>query len=368
MHGDILADIWIIDDVVIKAEVAAFGERPCGVGGQYHAFIYAEDEDAGLTGQGLPEEVRDTQMGLCASTRCMFDNMAASAGPIREVNDALLAKGSRGLTSLHSFQVIHRDDDSPATANSPAVRNIDTPNHVPTLLSIIEQQRKQLDVESNLPAWTFGDMTPLGEGVRTSFNMSQMTGGANMVTKDTVRAFDRFTTSFIGSFLAWNMEFNSNEELKGDFQVRAKGNLSLVAREVQGAALDQFITTLSPEERAILDVHGVMIDRLKSRDLPTDRVLPKDEAMVVLNGMRQAASEATQIEQGLTQAKTASADSTAKKNTTDAEMTAASADAVIKEILSRVGSNLASAKSDADKTQLENFKTLLETATNEQPR
>ncbi len=366
MDGDILADIWIIDDKVIKAEVAAFGQRPCGIGGQYHAFIYAEDEDAGLTGQGLPEEVRDTQMGLCASTRAMFDNMAATAGPIVEVNDSLLAKGFRTLKSIHAFQVVHRDDDSPATTNSPAVRFLVVPNHVPTTLSIIQQQRQQLDVESNLPAWTFGDMTPLGEGVRTSFNMSQMTGGANMVTKDTVRAFDRFTSSLVGSFLAWNMEFNDNEDLKGDFQVRAKGNLSLVAREVRGAALDQFISTLSQEERAILDIHGVMIDRLKSRDLPTDRVLPKDEAMAVLDGMRQAASEATKIEQGLTQAKTESAVSTAKKNTTDAEMTAASAEAVIQEILSRVDTNLASAKTSEDKAQLENFKTLLETASNEQ--
>lgn len=365
MAEDILADVWIIDDKVIKAEVAAFGERPCGIGGQYHAFIYAEDEDAGLTGQGLPEEVRDTQMGLCASTRAMFDNMAATAGPVIEVNDMLLARGSRGISSIHAFKVIHRDDESPTTTNSPAVRFIDAPNHVPTTLSIIQQQRQQLDVESNLPAWTFGDMTPLGEGVRTSFNMSQMTGGANMVTKDTVRAFDRFTSSLIGSFLAWNMEFNKNEDLKGDFQVRAKGNLSLVAREVRGAALDQFMTTLSPEERAILDVHGIMIDRLKARDLPTDRVLPRDEAMQVLNSMSQAAAEATQIDQGLTKAKTANADASSKKTTTDAEMTAASAESVIQEILSRVEANLAQAKSSGDKTQLENFKQLLEAGKNE---
>ena len=366
LSGDILADIWIIDDIVIKSEIAAFGERPCGVGGQYHAFIYAEDEDAGLTGRGLPEEVRDTQMGLCASTRCMFDNMAATAGPIREVNDGLLAKGSRGLNSLHAFQVVHRDDDSAATAGVPAVRNITTDNHVPTIMSIIEQQRQQLDVESNLPQWTFGAVEQLGEGVRTSFNMSQMTGGANMVTKDTVRAFDRFTTSLIGSLLSWNMEFNSNEKLKGDFQVRAKGNISLVAREVRGAALDQFVTTLQPDERAILDTYGMMIDRLKARDLPTDRVMPRDEAEQVLAGMRQAASEAAQVEQGLTSAKTAQADASANKTNTDAEMTAASADAVINEILSRVEANLAIADSATEKTQLENLKTLLETATSEQ--
>lgn len=44
---------------------------------------------------------------------------------------------------------------------------------------------------------------PLGEAFRTSSNMSMMLGLANMVTKDTVRAFDKFIASFIGS-LRWN--------------------------------------------------------------------------------------------------------------------------------------------------------------------
>ena len=83
MDEDVFADLWFIDDVIIKAQKAAFGERPSD---QYHAFIYAEDEDSGLTGVGLPEEVRDSQMSLCVSHRILKDNMSACAGPILEVN------------------------------------------------------------------------------------------------------------------------------------------------------------------------------------------------------------------------------------------------------------------------------------------
>jgi len=188
-----------------------------------------------------------------------------------------------------------------------------------------------------------------------------MTGSANMVTKDTVRAFDKFTTSLLSSVLGWNMEFNPNEELKGDYQVVAKGNLSLVAKEVRGAALDQFVMTLTPEERAILDTHGLLIDRLKARDLPVDRVLPEDEARQILEGMKQAASQASAIEQGLTTAKTDDITASAEKKRLDAQMLQMSADATIQEILSRVEANLANAKSAKDKNQLENLKVLLTT-------
>lgn len=359
LDQDIFVDLWIIDDVVIKAEKAAFGVRPSS---HYHAFIYTEDEDSGLTGIGLPEEVRDSQMSICASTRALMDNMAAVAGPIFEVNTSLLARGRKTIGPIHAFMTIEREGDG-VESQYPAVRALTTQSHVAELLEIVAMQRQQLDIESNLPAYTMGSIQqPLGEAFRTTSNMSMMQGGANMVTKDTVRAFDKFTTSLITSLLLWNMEFNPKEEIKGDYQVVARGNLSLVAKEVRGAALDQFVTTLTEEERAILDTYGLLVDRLKARDLPTDRLLPKDEAEKVMQGMQESAAQASQIEQGFTTAKTEKQAADAENKRFDTKMLAASADATINEILSRAESNLANAKSAADKNQLENLKTLLSTA------
>jgi hypothetical protein len=359
LDQDILADLWFIDDVVIKAEKAAFGNRPSD---QYHAFIYTEDEDSGLTGVGLPEEVRDSQMSLCASTRALMDNMAAVAGPIFEVNTNMLPRGRKSIGPIHAFMTIEREGEI-LEAQYPCVRAIRTDSHVGEILNIIEMQRQQLDIESNLPAFTMGGMQqPLGEAFRTSNNMSMMMGGANMVTKDTVRAFDKFTTSLINSMLMWNMEFNAKEEIKGDYQVVAKGNLSLVAKEVRGAALDQFVMTLTQEERAILDTYGLLVDRLKARDLPTDRLLPEEEAKQVLQSLSDAAAQASQTEQGLTAAKTANQEADAAKKRVDASVKAGSADAAIEEIISRIEMNLANAKSVEDKNRLENLKTLISTA------
>lgn len=356
LDRDILADVWLIDDIVIKAEVAPFGSRPSDI---YHAYIPCEDEDSGLTGVGDPEDMRDSQLSLCASTRALMDNMAASAGPIFEVNGELLPHGRKGIDAIHAFQVIMREGTGP-DAQAPAVRPIFTPSQVPQILSIIEMQRQQLDVESNLPAYTMGsNAAPLGEAFRTSNNMSMMMGGANMVTKDSVRAFDKYTASQINSFVAWNMEFNPRKDIKGDYQARGKGNLSLVAKEVRGAALDQFIMTLTPEDRAMFDMYGINVDRLKSRDLPTDRLLPKDEAMAAIQAIRDAASQAAQIEQGLTQAKTSDLTAKAQKTTIDAQIAAQAAQATIQEILSRVEQNITNAKSAKEKGQLENLKLLL---------
>jgi hypothetical protein len=358
LDQDIFADMWFINDTVIKADRAAFGSRPSE---QYQAFIYAEDDDTGLTGKGLPEKIRNSQMSICACTRALMDNVAAIAGPIFEVNVNLLPPKRRAIGAIHAFMTIEREGDG-AEASYPAVRDIHTTSHVDEILKVIAMHRQQLDIESNLPAFTMGGIQePLGEAFRTSGNMSMMMGGANMLTKDTVRAFDKFTTGVINSMLSWNMEFNEKEEIKGDYQVVAKGNISLVTKEVRGAALDQFVTTLTPEERAILDTYGLLVDRLESRDLPTDRLLPEDDANAVLQGMKEAASQASQTEQGLTAAKTEGLAATAEGKRLDTQVTAASADATIQEILSRVDVNLANAKSSEDKMQLENLRTLLTT-------
>lgn len=358
LDQDILADIWFIDDVVIKADKAAFGDVPTD---QYHAFIYAEDEDAGLTGMGLPEETRDSQMCACAATRALMDNMAMTALPIFDVNISLLPPGAKrgSIGVIHGGMTIEREGEG-QTANAQCVRSVQVDSHVAEIMSILAMQRQQLDIESNLPAWTMGaDPQQLGDAFRTSNNMSMMTGGANMVTKDIVRSFDKFTSSFIGALLRWNMEFNPREEIKGDYSVRAKGNLSLVAKEVRGAALDQFMLTLTPEERAMLDTYGVLLDRLRARDLPVDRVVPREEAAKILEGMRQAASQASQVQQGEVQAKTDKMTAEAENKRMSTQMMAATADATLQEILSRVQGNISRARSEEDRVQLENLKTLL---------
>lgn len=355
-QGDVLGDIWFLGDHIIKADLTPFGDNPADM---YHIFVYEDDEESGLTGMGLPEVLRDSQMRLCAVDRATMDNMGAVAGPIFEVNEALLG-AKQAPDSISSFQVIRRDDDNPTTANAQAVRQINTDAHISDFLAIRQVVKQTLDFESNLPSIMMGDPTQVGEAFRTSGNMSQLTGGGNMVTKDIVRSFDRFTTSFIGSLITWNMEFNPKEEIKGDYQVVAKGNMSLVAKEVRGAALDQLWTTMSPEERAIVKLHKVLVERFKSRDLPEDYIEDEDTARQILDGMRQAQAEAAKVESDLTLSKTAKNQAGAQKESAQAQEILGLLQSKIADMAASVDHKIAAAKSNKEKTQLEYIKTLIE--------
>jgi hypothetical protein len=347
-EDDVLAEVWLLDDIAIKIDLAPFGDNPAD---NYHAFIFEEDEDSGLTGTGLPQNLRDSQMRLCTIDRATQDNMAAAAGPIFEINEDLLAPGFV-CGEIHSFKIIRRQGEG-AAAQAPALHIHDVPCHVQDFIALRAQVLENFDRESSLPAFLFGQTQNLGEAFRTTNNMSMMSGGANMVSKDYVRSFDLFTSSVIGSMVSWNMDFNEKEEIKGDYNVVPRGNLSLVAKEVRGAALDQFWASLTPEERLRFKDYEVLIERLRSRDLPVELLEPRETGDDKVAQFQQAQAQAAQIESGLTQAKT-------QKLAVDATDVSTQTKAKTAEILARVEATLSQARTGEARQELEQVKTMLQ--------
>jgi hypothetical protein len=352
---EILADVWLLDSIPIKADTAPFGEK---VSDMFHVFIPEEDEDGPLTGTAKVEVLRDSQMKLCAIDRCTMDNMAATCRSIVEVNEDLLEPESQGV-AITGGMTIRRHGEG-AEANYPAIRTYDIPSHIPELLELRKSVLEVFDVESNLPSWRMGNAQPLGEAFRTTNNMSMMASGGDMVTKDDVRSFDRFVKSMIGSLVRWNMEFNTKKDIKGDFIVQPKGNLSLVAKEVRGAALSQLKTTLTPRQMVLINEDQFLIEEFLSRDLPRRLVKTGKEAQAALDTYDQQQAQAAQTQAGMDQGKTAKLMADAEKATASAQETAALVEIKVQEKLSVIAANLAKAKGAKDGAALHAIKLLLD--------
>jgi hypothetical protein len=175
-----------------------------------------------------------------------------------------------------------------ADAQIPAVKAISMQSHLPELQAIITLFTQFADTETALPPSAMGDPSKGGsEALRTTGGMSMLMGAAALPIRDTVRNYDRFTTSFISSLYHWNMQFNPNEKIKGDYAVIARGSTSLIAKEVRAFALDNFAVSLTPDERMELSGRKLLVERMKARDLPLD--LLEDEDTVAKN--RAAASQ-----------------------------------------------------------------------------
>lgn len=263
LSAELQANLWGIGSTIIKSRLHPYDAKTK----MYHVFVYEED-DVNLTGTGLPQVVRDSQMAICEGARMLLDNASVVTGDMLEINTELLTPGQD--LSVRPRRIWLREGFG-QEANVQAVRAIPLNSHMAELTGIIDLFMGFADTETALPPPALGDPSKGGsEALRTTGGMSMLMGAAALPIRDTVRNFDKFTTSFISSLYYWNMEFNPNDDIKGDYVVVARGSTSLIAKEVRAGALDQFAVTLNDEERAHVSTRKLLEERMKARDIPPD--------------------------------------------------------------------------------------------------
>jgi hypothetical protein len=128
---DIEAEVWMIDNTVIKADMNAWRMMGCDVK-TVHTFVFDEDDTSPI-GNGLPNVLRDSQMSICNAVRMALDNASVVCGPMLEMNVALLRPG-QDTKPIQAYQTFERDDDG-LTAQFPAIREIKVDAHTSTSLS-----------------------------------------------------------------------------------------------------------------------------------------------------------------------------------------------------------------------------------------
>lgn len=280
LSDQIEAIVWMLDGHVIKADMNPWVQLDVGFKvNTYHHFVFEEDE-SGLTGNGLPNIMRDSQMGIANASRMLMDNAGIVCGPNIELNTQLLRQ-DQDLMSFGAYKRWYRDDTDPATAGIPAVRDINFNAHMDELLKVVNLFSDFADTETFVNPATGGDMSKMpSEPFRTMGGASMLKGDAALPFKDVVRNFDAFTQSVITSLVAFNMQFNPKPTIRGDHQVVVRGSTSLIAKEVRGMILDNTAATLSPEDARYINRYDLLRERLSARDIDLNSgiLCGKDEA------------------------------------------------------------------------------------------
>lgn len=293
-NQDLRCNVWFAPggNVVMKAELDPWSELDTdGEMPMYHHFIFEENE-ATLIGSGLPQIMRDSQMNICAGTRVLIDN--ASIQRIFEMNTGLLSL-NQDTTSITPDKIFYREDTSPATAMIPAVKEVKLDIRVNELTEFVKLFQNFADQETFVNPSTGGDMQKgPSEPFRTAAGASMIQGAAALPFKDVVRNFDKFTESVIGAIVVFNRNFNPDPKLRGDFKPVARGATSLMAKEVLGIQLDNFASTLTPEEKVYVKMRELVRARARVRDLEVTDIIVDDAAADAIDA---AASQRQQVVQ-----------------------------------------------------------------------
>lgn len=332
IHETFFSNVWLLPNgEVIKAVLQPIN----GVTWPYHLYYFDKDETS-IFGEGLAAIMRDDQTMLNASIRMMLDNSAIASGPMLEVNPGLLANTDR-MDEMYPWKIWFRNSAQPGT---PAVKSIQMDSRLGDLKGMAEMFENNADEVTAIPRYMSGES--VGQGAAgTASGMSMLMGAANIVIKDLISAWDEgVTRTFLTALYRWNMQFHKDNSIKGDFDVKARGTASLVAREVRAQQLDMFSQAVAnPMDAPFIKRDALLRQRAEAHEL-SDIVKTEEEVLQEQNSpqgqmAQQLAQAQTQLALKEMEGRAAKAMADAQLAEAKAQQTLASIDLVVAEAVNK---------------------------------
>lgn len=242
----------------------------------YRVFNWAQN-DACIFGFGIPRIVIDEQSVLNTVWRMILDNGAATAGPQIGLNKKFV-KPMNDEWTFTPFKIW--EVEGTATDIKQAFSTFETSSHLNELSAIYQTARVLFDEVSGVPMIQQGEQ---GQSTQTLGGMSMLMNAANTVRRRQVRMWDDcITTPLITDFYHFNMLFSKKNEIKGDYQVDAKGTSALLVKETQAQAITNLMSVAGSNQvfQPVLALKAPQILRAwaRTQSLPDD-MLPTDDEL-----------------------------------------------------------------------------------------
>ena len=263
------SNVWILGERVIKAAINPLE----GVDIPYFFYPYMTDETA-FWPEGIASLMRTPQAGLNSAVRAMQDNAAASSGPIYGVNMQALSTGADPYEMMANKVFLF--DRAGANLNT-CFQAITVPSCIEHNLALAKMWMESAD-EISTPRFNQGDGRVNGAG-ETASGLSMLMGASNIFLKDHVKDFDDcICAPFITAMFRWNMQWNEDESIKGDYAVTTSGSQSLIAKEVRAQQIPAIINMLqNPMFASRIKADQLLEVTLEQTDLPSERLLRTEE-------------------------------------------------------------------------------------------
>jgi hypothetical protein len=281
------ANVWVIGPYVIRAML---NNDPL-LRRDYHAASFSKLPGT-IVGRALPEKMADVQDMANGAARALHVNMSYSSGPIVDVQIDRLPEGE-ALTRMVPWKVIQTLSKG---VTQPAVAFYQPQSNAQELTGTIEFFVKKADEVTGIPNYTYGSTDVSGAG-RTMGGLSMLMGAASKGIKSSVFNIDTGVIEPVAERLSFeNMTREPDMAAIGDVQVKARGAMSLMIKEMMAQRRNEFLAStnnpidfgiMGPVRRAEL-----LRETAKSLDLEADRVVPTREEIVQQVQMQQQAAAA----------------------------------------------------------------------------
>lgn len=228
-------DAVLIGSEVIRCEI---NDDPLGRRPYFNASYDAVP--GAFWGNAIYELMRDCQAMVNACARALNANLALASGPIMVADMGRMAVGS-DPKSLKPLDVIQADSSRSQGATGNPVYFLQAESRSAELLSIIKQFEDKADDLTGIPKYTEGAAQAQGAGATF--------GGLNMLMQQSAKGFRRAVAHIDRNVIAqtveatyvYEMMHNTDDTLKGDCTISARGAAAVLIKEHLQQTRSQFL-------------------------------------------------------------------------------------------------------------------------------
>jgi hypothetical protein len=263
--------VLMVGGHVIKAAI-----NPLESGDLPYSVFNWEKDDSSIFGFGIPYLMRQPQKVVNAAWRMMMDNAAVSAGP-QIVMKKRGVVPQDGNWALRPNKVWQDTGDEPVGS---VFQVYQIQNNQAGLFAIFEAAQKLADTETNLPILLQGEGMGAGPGGKTFGGMQMLMNNSNIVLRSAVKNFDDGVTApTVRRFYDYHMMYTDRPEIKGDFDIVARGTSVLIAREEQQEKLMMLsqVAAQNPIFAELTNWAGLYREILRTMQVQVDAVTYTDE-------------------------------------------------------------------------------------------
>ena len=281
---EVSVNAWVCNGQILRLVLNPF--KPARI--PYYATPY-EHNPYSFFGVGIAENMDDTQTLMNGFMRMAIDNAALSGNLIIEVDETNLVPGQD--MSVYPGKVFRRQGGAPGQA----IFGTKFPNVAQENMQLFDKARVLADESTGFPSFAHGQTGVSGVG-RTASGISMLMSAANGSIRTVVKNVDDYLIRPMGrAFFAFNMQFDFDEDIRGDLEVHASGTESLMANEVRSQRLMQFLQVAqNPVLAPFAKMDYIIREIAKSMDLDPDKVTNsmQDAAIQaeILKGFQQPAA------------------------------------------------------------------------------
>lgn len=240
-------EVWFVNGCVIRVSlepIEGYDQTP------YHVVPWDKD-DGSLFGHGMPYMMRDAQRVARSAWQMLLDNAGLSSGPQMVVHREMI-KPADGRWEIAPHKLWYFTEYGGNVQE--AFQFFNVPNNQQQISNVIETAMQFGDLESESPM-IMQNLVP--QANNTASGQAMMLTIGNVTQRDKSQQFDDYVTRpLIDGYLHWNMQFNDDPSIKGNFDIEVSGATESIDAQLRAQEVERILALAAQNQEYSLHINS----------------------------------------------------------------------------------------------------------------